>query len=139
MKFLVDTNVLSESSRREPDTSVLSWLEQQSDVAISAITVEELEYGVGRSEGNRLRRWLDALLEGKPTIIPVDEQIATIAGQLRAKRVASGFNVTQADMLIGASASATGRVLVTRNIHDFEGCALMLLNPFSKTSTLVPD
>ena len=132
MKFLLDTNVLSETSRRAPDAAVLEWLEGLAEVAVSAITVEELEYGVGRSEGNRLRQWLDAFIDGRPVIIPVDEQIATLAGRLRAKRIAAGFQAAQADMLIAASAATTGRVLVTRNTRDFEGCGLTLLNPFPK-------
>jgi len=64
-------------------------------------------------------------------VIPVDDRIATAAGVLRAGRELAGRLAAQADMLIGATAAITGRVLVTRKVRDFEGCGIALLNPFA--------
>ncbi len=132
--YLLDTNVLSELPRKKPDARVVEWMGQQEQIAISAITIEELEYGVRRAEGSvrgRLQVWFGKLLELSPFVIPVDEKIALAAGSLRASRESNGRPVAQADMLIAATAVTTGRILVTRNTRDFESCGVALFNPFS--------
>ena len=104
---------------------------------ISAVTLEELTYGIERikpEQAGRLRVWFDKLLAIPPEVIPVDEKIAHLAGQLRAGREQGGKVVTQADMLIAATAVFTGRILVTRNAKDFVDCGVPLLNPFGPGS-----
>ena len=131
--FLLDTNVISELPRPRPDPGVLSWLAELDAIALASITVEELVYGVERArakERERLRRWLDALLNTRPTVVAVDERVARIAGTLRATREASGRKVSQADMLIAACAVSGGLVLATRNVRDFDGCGVPLFDPF---------
>lgn len=131
--YLVDTNVLSELPRPRPSTAVLRWLDSQRQVAISAITLEELTFGVERGRGSsrdRLRSWLQALLDAAPRVLPVTALIASTAGRLRAQREARGRPVAQADMLVAASAITEGLVLATRNLKDFEGCGVALVNPF---------
>lgn len=133
MKHLVDTNVLSELPKRAPDPAVLAWLETLDELVVSAITIDELTYGVERlaPEGReRLRRWLDGLLAAEPVVLPVDERIATIAGNLPAHQDRKGHPASQTDMLIAATALVEGRVLVTRNIRQFEGCGVAFLDPF---------
>lgn len=132
--YLIDTNVLSELPKKTPDAGVLTWLAGQPTLVVSAITIDELAFGVAAARAEqvpRLQRWFEALLALPPIVIPVDEQIARSAGYLRASRVRAGHNVSQADMLIAATAAATGRSLVTRNSRDFQGCGIPLLNPFS--------
>jgi len=132
--YLVDTNVLSELPRCKPNARVLEWLGAQDSLAFSAITLEELTYGIARAPDDQKRRpqpWLDRLLAVEPLVIPVDDRIATAAGVLRAGRELAGRLAAQADMLIGATAAITGRVLVTRKVRDFEGCGIALLNPFA--------
>jgi toxin FitB len=131
--FLVDTNVLSELPKPRPHPAVLRWLESQAEIAISAITLEELTFGVERTRGlgrERLRTWLQALLDSSPRVIAVSGLVATTAGRLRAQREAAGRPVAQADMLVAASALTEGLVLATRNTRDFEGCGVALVNPF---------
>ena len=127
------TILLSELPRPRPHAGVLRWLGGQREVALSAITLEELTYGVERAKGparERLRGWLQALLESKPRIVPLTPLVATTAGRLRAQREASGRPVAQADMLVAACALTEGLVLATRNVRDFDGCGVALLNPF---------
>jgi predicted nucleic acid-binding protein len=131
--YLLDTNVLSELPRPRPHAGVLRWLGSQREIALSAITLEELTYGVERAKGparERLRGWLQALLDSRPRIVPVTPLVASTAGRLRAQREASGRPVAQADMLVAACALTEGLVLATRNVRDFEGCGVALLNPF---------
>jgi len=131
--YLVDTNVISELPRRRPHEGVLAWLASQATLTMSAVTVEELSYGVARAEPEqrkRLGEWLDRLLAIPPEILPVDERVARAAGSLRAERARAGFMMAQADALVAGTARVTGRVLVTRNVRHFEGCGIALLNPF---------
>ena len=129
--ILVDTNVLSELPRRKPHAGVLRWLAGQEAIAISAISVEELAFGVARAPLARqakLVRWLDKLLASTAAILSADLAVARAAGELRATR--AGRRVAQADMLIAATALVHGLTLVTRNGRDFEGCGVALFDPF---------
>ena len=132
--MLVDTNVLSETVRPRPNPGVMRWLAAHPNFSISAITLEELAFGIDRMQGKKrtlLYEWLDRLrAEPSPRIVPVDAEIALAAGRLRARRERKGKPVAQADMLIGASALTHGLTLVTRNTDDFEGCGIALLDPF---------
>ena len=131
--ILVDTNVLSELPRRKPHAGVLRWLAGQEAIAISAISVEELAFGVARAPLARqakLVRWLDKLLASTAAILSADLAVARAAGELRATREAAGRRVAQADMLIAATALVHGLTLVTRNGRDFEGCGVALFDPF---------
>jgi predicted nucleic acid-binding protein len=134
MSMLVDTNVLSETVRARPNPAVLRWLAAHPSFAISAVTLEELAFGIERLAGHRrtlLYEWLDRLRsEPSPLVVPIDAEIALAAGRLRARRERKGRPVAQADMLIAASALTRGLTLVTRNIGDFEGCGIALINPF---------
>lgn len=134
--YLIDTNVISELPRPRPDPAVLAWFAAQRTLVVSAITIEELSFGIERArpeQAARLRPWFEQFLALPPQIIPVDDKIARTAGLLRAAREASGRIVAQADMLIAATAIAEARVLVTRNEDDFIGCGVPLLNPFTPT------
>lgn len=126
---LVDTNVLSELARQRPDPNVLAWAEKTERYALSVITLEELRFGVLATNSKRLRRWLDDLV-ADATVWPVSAAIAERAATMRASRRATGRPVTQADMLIAATAAIHGSVLATRNERDFEGLAVEMVNPF---------
>jgi predicted nucleic acid-binding protein len=132
--MLVDTNVLSETVKPRPNSGVLRWLEKHPVFSISAITLEELAFGIERLQGKRragLYEWLAQLrAEPAPAILSVGEEVALAAGRLRALRERKGKPVAQADMLIAASALVHGLTLVTRNVADFEGCGIALLDPF---------
>ena len=132
--MLVDTNVLSELARPRPNTAVVDWLGAQSRIHLSVVTLEELAFGVARANGAaraRLRTWLDALLAARPMLLDVTPAVARASGELRAARETRGRRVAMADMLIAATALTHGLTLVTRNVSDFEGCGVTLLDPFA--------
>ena len=134
MSYVIDTNVLSELARPTPNRAVVDWFATQQNIALSAVSIEELAYGIARArlaERRRLAPWFEALLAIPAQVLPVDDRIARAAAELRAA-VASVWAVTvaQADMLIAATAIVASRTLATRNTRDFEGCGVAIFDPF---------
>lgn len=130
MHWLVDTNILSELVRARPDPRVDRWVRTQDRLHISAITVEELAFGLCWKPKPRIQTWWTVFLTDHCVVHPVDADIAHRAGQLRGQLQATGFVRTQADMLIAATAAALGGTLVTRNGADFVGCGIAVWDPF---------
>jgi toxin FitB len=131
--FLLDTNVVSELARPQPDLVLIAWFGSLPSFSMSAFTIDELSYGIAKLAGKKsalLRTWFEELLAIPPAIIAVDTRIARAAGELRASRERKGRPVAQADMIIAATALVSGLTLATRNTGDFEGCGVALLNPF---------
>ncbi len=133
MTFLVDTNVVSELTKRRPNPGALAWHEAQTGLTLSAITVDELSFVVMRAPPTsraRLVAWLEALLASRPTIVAIDVRVARVAGQLRADAANHGQALSQPDALVAACALSGDHTLVTRNIRDFRGTGVRLLDPF---------
>ncbi len=131
--YLLDTNVISELARKKPNSSVIEFFESLDEITISVITIEEIEFGIERlpqAERNNLWKWWSALLSIPPKILVVDDKIAKLAGNLRAKQETKGKSRTQADMLIAATAISHGLILATRNLKDFSDSGVSVLNPF---------
>lgn len=131
--ILADTNIVSETARRAPAPSVLTFLLRHPVVAISAVSVLELEAGVRAAPAPKrvkLGLWLDALLEsGAVEVIPVDAAVARMAGKLRAET--RKRPVALEDILIGATALSRGMTLATRNTSHFQRLGVSLVNPFA--------
>jgi predicted nucleic acid-binding protein len=128
---LADTNIVSELARKKPDPAVLRWAADIATVAVSAITVEEIRFGLSWRPNARVEDWFQRFLEESCEVLPVTREIAVKSGELRGRLRADGRPRTQADMLIAATAHVRQRVLVTRNARDFHGCGLALLDPFA--------
>jgi predicted nucleic acid-binding protein len=128
--FLCDTNVLSELVRLRPNAGVAEWAQKVSSISVSAITVEEIAYGLAWKPNPRILDWFGSFLRDFLEILPITAEIAGRSGRLRGTLQARGKTRSQADMLIAATAQFHGLTLVTRNARDFEDCGLSLLDPF---------
>ncbi|MDG2520315.1 PIN domain-containing protein [Caulobacter segnis] len=133
--IVLDTNVLSELMKAQPSPGVRDWLLQLGDVAISTTTISifEIEYGLARLPSGRRRDDLTErfnTLTSAMSILPLDDMAARAAGRLRASRDASGLTSQPSDMMIGGIAFVTSAMLATRNIRDFEGLPLRLVDPW---------
>jgi len=131
MNPVIDTNIVSELMRRQPDPAVVAWADVQSGFFVSAITLEELVFGLTRKALPLKRQWLEEFLVRHCQVLPVTPAIARSGGTLRGTLAAKGTTRHPSDMLIGATALLHKLPLATRNIGDFEGCGIQLINPFS--------
>ena len=127
---LVDTTVISELMRPRPHSGVTAWVSAQRRIALSVVTIEEVSFGLQIRASVRMSRWFDRLVE-ESDVLPVTEAVARRCATLRAMLRARGRTRTQADMLIAATGAEHGAIVVTRNIRDFEGCGLRLIDPFA--------
>ena len=130
MKYLCDTNVLSELIKPRPNEGVLRWARQVKLIGLSAVVVEEIVYGLSWKPNSRIRAWFDDFLERHCQVLPVTGAVADRCGELRGRPRAKGQVRAQADMLLAATDSEYGLTMVTRNTRHFEGCGIALLNPF---------
>lgn len=134
MSFLCDTNLLAELTRPRPQARVVAWVESQARFTVSAVTVEEIAYGLSWRPNEKLSSWFDAFFASHCTVLPVDADVARAAGRLRGALQARGQSRTQADMLIAATAALANLVVVTRNVSDFLGCGVEIFDPWSGRS-----
>jgi toxin FitB len=129
--FLFDTNIISELFRRQPNSGVVAFSEQTKQIYISAISLEEIKFGLSAKPVPRISERLEAFLTTQCTVLSVSAEIAQYAGELRGQLRAKGIVRSQADMLIASTAEIHQLTLITRNIKDFEMCKIATTNPFS--------
>lgn len=101
-------------------------------MAISAVTVEEVYFGLSWKPNPRIRLWFEGFLETYCQILPVTAEIAKRSGEIRGQLQARGETRSSADMLIASTAQEHQLTLVTRNVRHFEDCGIPLLNPFQE-------
>lgn len=125
VKYLLDTNILSELSKEEPDPNVIANLNQHGDTcATSALVIHEINYGIQRlPEGNlkaSLQLFLQQLEVYELQVLPYDKQAAHYHASERARLVAKGLTPAFVDGQIAAISVTNDLTLVTRNTKDFE-------------------
>jgi predicted nucleic acid-binding protein len=134
MTYLLDTNVVSELRRRDPDPHVLAWYGTvtSAELFVSVLTIGEIRLGIERlrkKDGTRadlLEQWLRGLHASYGDhIIDVDADIAEEWGRLNAPDP-----LPVIDGLLAASAKVRGWTLVTRNTADIARSGVALFNPF---------
>jgi predicted nucleic acid-binding protein len=136
--ILLDTNVLSEPYRPQPNTTVQKWLNAQTsrDLYLCTPVLAELRYGLERlPPGNRrlrLENWLRDLEEEYflDRVLPFDQHAAHEFGRIMSRREKMGRPIMPMDALIAAVAICYAAAIATRDTADFEGLGLDLLNPF---------
>lgn len=138
MKYLLDTNVISELIKKEPHPGVLRWINQRSEdtLFLSAITLGELQKGISKLRDTvrigRLQDWVDQDLAErfKNRILPIDSEVALTWGRLQGNAEQTGSPLPAMDSLIAATALTHHLVVVTRNVKDLERCQAQVFNPW---------
>src|SRR5207248_1420123 len=138
VKWLLDTNVVSESVRHRPNQTVLSWISRHPppEVAVSIVTIAELRVGVERT-ANLDRRailahWITEEVEPRfeDHTLPLTIGILTQWLELGRRNAVAGSTRAPADLLIAATARVHDLIIVTRNVRDFVGTGALVYDPW---------
>ncbi len=137
--ILLDTNILSELMRPAPEPAVEKWLADQpvASVFVSTITEAELHYGLALMSPSKRRSALTVAIETmlgqdfNGRILPFDSSAAVVFAKIAAERRQAGRPISQADAQIAAIAHSRRAALATRNVTDFEGCGVEIINPWN--------
>jgi predicted nucleic acid-binding protein len=139
MIFLLDTNVLSETMKPAPSSAVASWMRKQPlrSLFTAAICQAEILAGVAVLPAGRRRTELEAIAAGMfnedfhERILPFDGRAAAAYAQLFAARRQMGRPIATADLIVAATAHAHDAAVVTRDAGGFEGCGLVVVDPWT--------
>lgn len=131
MRFLLDTNIISNITKPAPAASLVAWMAEQADedLFIASLTVAEIRRGVLEKPAGRRRAELEAWFAGPEgpqalfagRVLPFDEAAALIWARLMAASKAAGRSRSAFDTIIAAVAEANDCVVVTDNEKDFDG------------------
>ncbi|MFZ4397603.1 MAG: type II toxin-antitoxin system VapC family toxin [Kiritimatiellia bacterium] len=134
MTYLVDANVLCEPTKPQPDMRVVEWLRRhESEIAIDAVILGEIRFGINLLPAGARRRHLEQWFEegvGKIQCLPWDASSGLRWARLLADLRVAGQAMPVKDSLIAATALVHGLTVVTRNTRDFKNAGLRVTNPF---------
>lgn len=133
--IVVDTNVISEMMRDNPDPAVLAWAETAGQLHTTAITLAEVECGIARVPAGRRKDQIvaaatDVFANFQDLILPFDIHAAHRYASIVAGRETSGHPIATADAQIAAICAVRKATLATRNTRDFESTGIQLVNPW---------
>lgn len=136
--IVLDTNVISEVMRPEPNENVVAWLTQTTeDTCITTITITELFAGHHRLDSNRRKTELTAAISlalrpylNSHAILPFDVDSAYACSLILSDRERAGRPISFADAQIAAICRSEGADCATRNTYDFAGTGIRLVNPW---------
>ena len=139
MRYLLDTCVISEVTKKRPSAKVLTWLDAQEELTLflSVITLGELQKGVSKLPTSRklgrLQQWVEQDLTRRFTgrILVVDLEVAMRWGAITATAERQGRPVPVLDGLLAATALVVGLTLVTRNTPHMQATGVQLFDPWS--------
>ncbi len=135
-RYLLDTNILSETRRKKPEPGVIQFLSEAESSAlyVSVLTLGELRKGVAlkqrsdRAAARLLSEWVDGLeYSFADRVVGIDATTARVWGELSAERPRPVI-----DTLLAATAIVHRLTLVTRNTADIEGIAVKVLDPWTQ-------
>jgi toxin FitB len=137
MRYLLDTNIISNVTKPTPSVALLAWMAEQADedLFISSLTVAEIRRGVLEKPKGRRRNQLEAWFSGPEgpqalfasRVLPFDEKAALVWATLMADGARRGRPRSALDTIIAAIAEANDCLVVTDNEKDFEG--VEFINP----------
>ena len=131
--YLLDTNVVSELRRPKPHGAVLAWINSvdEADLHLSAVTLGEIQAGIettrdqDSAKATEIERWLD-LMASAYNVLPMDGPAYRMWAQLMHARSDTLYE----DAMIAATARIHDLTVVTRNVVNFAGFDVVVLNPF---------
>lgn len=136
--IVLDTNVVSEAMRPEPNPVVRAWLNEQvaETLYLSSVTLAELLFGIGALPDGKRKKGLGEALDGLlelfgDRVLTFDTEAARHYVELAVKARAAGKGFPTPDGYIGAIAASKGFIVATRDTSPFEAAGLPVINPWS--------
>ena len=136
--ILLDTNVVSEAMKPEPDETVRAWLDEQAaeTLYLSSVTVAELMFGIGALPDGKRKGKLTEALDGvmelfADRILSFDTGAARHYAELAVKARAAGKGFPTPDGYIAAIAASRGFVVATRDASAFDAAGLEVIDPWN--------
>jgi hypothetical protein len=138
VNYLLDTCLISELVKKEPNPAVVDWLDKQDEqtLFLSVLTLGELQKGISKlpagAKKDELQVWAEHDFVERFTgrIIDIDLETALFWGKLQGESEQRGERLPVMDSLIAATATVHGLIVVTRNIRDIERCSARVCNPW---------
>jgi predicted nucleic acid-binding protein len=139
--ILLDTNVVSEAMKPEPDPAIRNWLDEQTaeTLYLSSVTVAELMFGIGTLPKGKRKDKLTAALDGVLTlfadrILPFDMNAACHYADLAVKARAAGRGFPTPDGYIAAIAASHDFAVASRDSSAFTAVGLTVIDPWTAAS-----
>jgi predicted nucleic acid-binding protein len=137
--LVLDTNVVSELMRERPNPDVLRWVDNQltDNLFVTSVTEAEIRTGIAILPEGERQRGLAASAERlfsvlfSERILPFDSDAARVYAMLAAERRVAGRPISQSDCQIAAIARCRGASVATRDVDDFEGSGIEVINPWT--------
>lgn len=139
MRYLLDTCVISEPTKKRPSSKVLTWLDVQAELRLflSVLTLGELQKGISKlPESHRrsqLQHWVAQDLPRRFTgrLLPIDQEVASRWGMLTGEAERTGHPIPVLDGLLAATALVAGMTLVTRNTPHMAHTGAVVFDPWT--------
>lgn len=139
--IIIDTNVISELWKVEPEPAVLAWMDEQAveTLYLSAVTVAELRYGLAAMAEGKRRALFMARLENdvlpvfNGRVLPFDLETSRAYAELMARAKVVGKAIAMADGFIAATAITHGFIVATRDTSPFLAAGAKVFNPWIST------
>ena len=135
--IVLDTNVVSELMRPEPSPGVASWVRARDrlELRTTAITLGEVRYGIARLPDGRRKQVLVAAAAEifaafADQVLPFDDASAGHYAVIASSRERAGKPIAGFDALIAAVCRSNAAALATRNVSDFDGTGIEIINPW---------
>jgi len=138
LRYLLDTNIISELTKPTPNSAVISFINSldEDDIFISVITIGEIQFGIQKlpdsKKKEKLLSWLhtDLLTRFHNKIVEIDTETMLLWGELSQKLKAKGTPMPIMDLLIATTCLRGNYLLITRNEKDFTHLEIEMINPF---------
>jgi tRNA(fMet)-specific endonuclease VapC len=142
LKYLLDTNIISEFISKTPNQKVIDYILtlNEDDIYLSVITIGEIKTGIEKLDSSqkkdKLLHWLenDLLVRFENRIITIDIEIMLQWGVINTRLKQLGKPLPIMDSLIGSTAQVKDMILLTRNEKDFKNLDIKIVNPFTTPS-----
>jgi predicted nucleic acid-binding protein len=137
--IVLDTNVLSELMKPEPEARVVAWVAAQDaeNLFTTSISQAEILHGVGLLPSGRRRRGFEAAAEAmfredfRDRVLAFDSEAARPYAEIAVERRRVGRPISHFDAQIAAIAVRSGAMIATRNVTDFEACGVRIIDPWN--------